>query len=276
MRVKHWTVGAMLTIALAPLGLRAAGGEQTRWTLGDFSWVRRAPIEQGAAPNAQPAQLSPEAIEALLAPVRATVEGKQVPLFTKAELKDLANALGEALALAQPGEDLVLASTARRDRTFARAEGVTARLFVQGGTLNLIVHDARLAFMDRWIDENIQPTFVYGARGTASLAQLQAPRAKRLRPDWLAWPLAPVPASTPAAVAVAAPVAPAPVPEAPPVPAATPVAAPAAAPAPAPAAQDEPYEAKAQRLRTLKRLRDENLISEAEYQEKRAAILKAL
>jgi hypothetical protein len=55
---------------------------------------------------------------------------------------------------------------------------------------------------------------------------------------------------------------------APPPPAATPPSA-----APAEAASGE---AQAQRLRTLKRLRDENLISEAEYNEKRDAILKTL
>ena len=51
----------------------------------------------------------------------------------------------------------------------------------------------------------------------------------------------------------------------------------APAPAPAPAARDEAfYEAQAQRLRALKKLRDENLLSEAEYQEKREAILRTL
>ena len=36
------------------------------------------------------------------------------------------------------------------------------------------------------------------------------------------------------------------------------------------------YEAQAQRLKALKKLREENLLSEAEYQDKRDAILKTL
>ncbi|NWJ40612.1 MAG: hypothetical protein HXX12_06535, partial [Geothrix sp.] len=57
-----------------------------------------------------------------------------------------------------------------------------------------------------------------------------------------------------------------------------PVAATAPRPPAPPAATDDDaaYQAKAQRLRTLKRLREENLISDAEYQERREAILKAL
>ena len=102
---------------------------------------------------------------------------------------------------------------------------------------------------------------------------------------WLTFPLAvqaPSPAALAAPVATVVPVqVAAPVLTAP----AVPVPAPTVAATPAPAAspkgttatgEDAAYEAKAQRLRTLKRLRDENLISEAEYQEKREAILKTL
>lgn len=266
MRLKHWMFRMMPLVALAPLALPAAEAGQTRWNLGDFSWVKRVPAEPGAAPNTQPAHLSAEAIQALLVPVQATVEGKTVSLFTRNELKDLTKALSEALALAQPGEDLILVSSARRGSLYQRAEGLTARLFLQGGALNLIVHDARLAFMDRWLEETILPTFVYGSRQTASAALLQAPGAMRLRPDWLALPLAPATATAPAAAPATAPAA-----------APAPVTAPVPATAPTPAArEEEAYQAKAQRLRTLQRLREDNLISEAEYQAQRAALLKAL
>lgn len=288
MRPRGWMLRTMLLLALAPLALGAGDTGQTKWTLSDFTWVLRVPAEPGAATNAQPAQLSPETLQALLGSVKARVGGKDIPLFTRNELKDLAPALSEAFALAQPGEDLVLVSSSRRGR-FARAEGLTARLFVQDGALNLIVHDARLAFMDRYLEDDVMPTFTYGMRKTTSATLLQAPQAKRLRPDWLAFPLVTVPTQVvaPAPVPVLAP-APVPAPTPALVPAPTPVAAvpvaapvsaapPRAAPEPAPAArEDAAYEAKAQRLRTLKRLRDENLITEAEYQERREAILKSL
>jgi len=264
MRLKASVVGAVLVVALCPLTLSATGPEKTHWNLGEFSWVKRVPAESGAVPNAQPISLSAEGIQALLGPLRAVVDGQEESLFTRDELKGLTSALSEALALAQPGEDLVLVSSVRRGRTFSRAEGLTARLFVQDGALQIIVHDARLAFMDRWLEETIQPTFVYGSRQMASETVLQASGATRRRPDWLALPLALVQPRTPA---------PAPAPISPLVSAAPP----AQAVAPIPATQEAAtYEAKAQRLRNLKRLREENLISETEYQEKREAILKTL
>jgi hypothetical protein len=287
MRRRKWMLWMMLLV-LVPPGLRADDADQARWNLGTFSWVKRAPSEPGAAPNAQPARLSADELQALLAPVRATVEGKAISLFDKSELKELASALSEAFALARPGEDLLLLSTSRRGRYYQRAEGLTARLFVQGGTLNLIVHDARLAFMDRWLEETTLPTFVYGSRNEASETQLQAPQARRLRPDWLAFPLAlqpplPTAPSTPVAAPVPAMVIAPPLAGSPQTPATPSTATPTLAPAPegppkgTPSAGDDAaYEAKAQRLRTLKRLREDNLISEAEYQARREAILKTL
>ena len=294
MRQAAWLTATLLM--LAPSGLRAADpSQQTHWDLGSFSYVKLVPAEAGAAPNAQPAKVSAEALQALLGPVRATIEGKAVALFHPDELKKLAPALSEALALAQPDQDVVLVSTSRRGHYFQRAEAITARCFVQDGALNLLVHDARLAFMDAWVDEDVLPTFVYGSRTAAAGAQLRAPEARSLRPDWLALPLE-LAASAPVspAAAPAAPAAPSPVP--PPVPPVVPPPAPAtpqavaepavpatkpAAPAPeatpaTPTPEEAAYQAKAERLRTLKRLRDDNLISEAEYQAKREAILKAL
>ncbi len=272
MRPKRWMLRMVLLLALAPVALAAEEPGQIKWNLSAFTWVQRVPAEAGAPANEQPAQLGADRLEALLGPVLARVDGKEVRLFGKNELKELASALSEAFALAQPGEDLVLVTTSRHGGgLLERAEALTARLFVQSGALHLIVHDARLEFMDAYIAYNLQPAFVYGSRKTPSAERLQAPGVTRLRPDWLALPLAPAahaPLAAPAPVPPAAPVA---------APALTPPAAPKAAPEPAPsAAEAGAYEAKAQRLRTLKRLRDDNLISEAEYQEKREAILRTL
>lgn len=297
MRYRGWMLRTMLLLVLVPTASWAAATDQTQWKLDGFSWVQRVPAEPGAPANAQPLTLGPEALQSLLARVQARDDGQDVPLFGKDELKELSAALSEAFALAQPGEDLVLLSTNKHSpksgfmaSLLERATALTARLFVRDGALNLIVHDARLDFMDQYLVDNLQPRFVYGSRKQPSAAQLQAPQATRLRPDWLTLPLA-APAPPPVAPAAAPAVAPAtaapvsasvpvvalPVP-APAAATATAPAAPAAAPKAAPAAPaaDAAYEAKAQRLRTLKRLRDENLITEAEYQEKREAILKTL
>lgn len=259
---------ALTLLLLAPLALSAAEPGQTQWQLANFTWVKRVPAEAGAPPNAQPAAIPPAALQALLAPVQATLDGPAIALFAPDELKALAPALSEAFALAQPGEDLILLSSHKRGGGFlAPALGLTARLFLREGALHLLVQEARLAFMDRYAAERTLPTFTYGTRTAASATRLQAPGATRLRADWLALPLAAVQATPVAPIAAAPAVA----------------SGPGPAPAPAPAAPTAPaprdaafYEAQGERLKALKKLRDANLLTEAEYQAKREAILQTL
>ncbi len=264
--------GLMLVLmaALLPgLSARAADPGRTQWKLANFTWVNRIPAEAGAAANGHPAQVSQAVLQKALATVVAQVDGADTPLFEPKEAAALAKALEEAFAAARPSEDLVLLSTQRRGGHFMDpALAVTARLFVKAGALNLIVHDARLDFMDRYSADRTLPTFAYGSRTAGTAVSLKAEGATNLRSDWLALPLAP---AAPPATALA------------PAPASAPVLAPgAAAPAPAaappaaPKPSQEFYDLQYQRLKALKRLRDENLISEAEYQEKREAILKTL
>jgi len=254
MRSKSWMLCPLL-LALAPVALPAAPGGQTQWKLSKVGWVQRVPAEPGAPANAQPAALSADALLAILGPVRAQVAGEDLPLFAKDELKALAKALSEALALATPGEDLLLLSTFKRGGGLLETPvGLTARLFVGDGGLNLIVHDARLPFMDRYLADGTLPTFAYGSRTLAAPADLQAPGARRQRSDWLALPLTAAPTPAPVVAAVPAP-----------------------RPEPLPAVRDAAfYEAQTQRLKALKRMRDEGVLSDAEYTEKRDAILKTL
>lgn len=269
MRSPGWLLRPLL-LALAPLALTAAPGDQTQWKLSKVSWVKRVAAEPGAPPNAQPARLGAEALQTLLEPVRVRLEGGEAALFARDELKALSKALSEALALAQPGEDLLLLSTHKRGGGFMETPlGLTARLFLAEGALQLIVHDARLPFMDRYLADGTLPKFAFGSRTAGAALSLQAPGAVGRRGDWLALPLpAPAPSAPVAAVAAPAPA---------PAPASAPTVLPKAAPEPAPALRDAAfYEAQTQRLKALKRMRDEGVLSEAEYQEKRDAIMKTL
>ncbi|NVO08036.1 MAG: SHOCT domain-containing protein [Rhodoferax sp.] len=114
------------------------------------------------------------------------------------------------------------------------------------------------------------PVYDFGSRSAASGSKIAAAGALQLRSDRLVLNLG---AATPQAAAPAAmaPVAAAAQPAAQPV-------APQAAPAPAAtAARDKAFfEQQAQRLEGLKNLRDKNLITDAEYQQKRAEILQSL
>ena len=263
-QLKPMLQAVLMLLASATLTQAAVPG-QTKWELNNFTWVHRVPAESGAPANAHPATLTADAIQAMLGSVQAVLDEETISLFAKDESRALSKVFAEAFALAQPGEDLILLSTSKRGGGFMEiAMGVTARLFVREGALHLIVHDARLPFMERYLADRTLPTFVYGSRKTASGENLQAPGATRLRGDWLTLPLLTAPAPVPVAAAPAA---------------ITPVVVPPANTSPSnPAlARDAAfYEAQAQRLKALKRLRDESLLSEAEYQEKREAILKTL
>ena len=117
-----------------------------------------------------------------------------------------------------------------------------------GGALQLIVHDTRFEFFDTYRGTRNPPRFIYGSRSSASAVVLEAADTTSRRADW---------------VSIAAAAAPAPV--------AKPVE-PAAAPSKAPEKSDDIE----RRLETLKRLRDKNLISEDEYQQKRKELLQLL
>lgn len=251
---------AMILLPNAPAQPLEPG--RTQWKLATFTWVKRVPAEPGAPPNAHPAQPSEAALLNALGVVNAKVEGTDTPLFTPSELRPLAKALQEAFAAARPSEDLVLLSTQRRGGHFLDpALAVTARLFLSEGALNLIVHDTRLDFMDRYSADRTLPTFIYGSRQTASAVALQAGSVPQLRSDWLALPLRDAPAAA-TAMPAAAQAIPAPA---------------VAVPAPGSSTKDAAfYDLQAQRLKALKRLLDEHLLSEAEYQQKREEILKSL
>ncbi|WP_257313902.1 SHOCT domain-containing protein [Geothrix fuzhouensis] len=268
MRYRNGVIPALLlALTLLPGGpAKGAEARKTHWKLANFSWVNQVPLEAGAAANDHPAKVPEAVLLKVLGSVQVRMEETDTPLFEEKELVPIAKALQEAFASARPSEDLILLSTQRRGGHFMDpAQGVTARLFLKGGELNLIVHDARLDFMDRYSADRTLPTFAYGSRTAGGPAvSLKAEGATQRRPDWLALPLV-VPAAPQASAPALVP--------------ATPLATspgPGATPPSTPKPDQAFYDLQYQRLKALKRLRDENLISEAEYQEKREAILKTL
>ena len=260
------------------------------WTIGDYSWVQLADKERGAPDNQHPAAISSEQLRTLLGSVQTTVDGKTSSLFSSFELGDVAGALSKAFAAAKPGDDVLLVTSARHEGFEFTPHAVTARLFVQGGALNLIVHDARYDFFNQTRGSNRPPNFTFGSRESAGADPLGSNLGANRRKDWLALNVAASATVAAPAVQVPGPITPAGVaPPAAPAPAAvapgaaaTPAAAAPATPAvPAPAAtppvHDKAwYDQMETRLEALKRLRDRNLISEDEYQKKRREILDAL
>ncbi|KQW00253.1 SHOCT domain-containing protein [Rhizobacter sp. Root1221] len=260
-----------LDFVLGGMPPKESAGEKLVFRINELSAIQLVPRE-GGVPNQHPRVVEPEVIRQQLSALRLTPpKGAVEPLFGEAESADLAEPIARALAAAKPDQDLLLLSTSRRDGSyFSPPVGLTARLFVANDRLNVIVHDARNEYYSRWRGTSIRPDFTFGSRTAASKTNLLAQAGVLQRPDWAALPLVPL-AADPAKPAVAP--APVVVQVAPYV---APAAAPAAvAPAPAAAPAVAPSEAE-NRLRTLKRLRDGGLISEEEFQQKRAEVLKAL
>lgn len=254
-----------------------ADPRQRSWIVRDFTAIRLVPREAGSPPNEQPATLEAETLRQLLSPLRFAVGTNTQPLFATDELVELLDPLREAFAAAGPDDDLLLLTSSRRGGgVFQAPLAVTARLFVQGGQLQVIVNDARYEFYNDYRGSGRAPQFTFGSRAKTGKVTLRSAVGAQPRADWVSLPLtaaAAAAAPTPAAVVTPAP---APATQAAPAPVARP-APPAAAAAPALRPRDPGFADEVeQRLTTLKRLRDRGLISEEEYQQKRREILQAL
>lgn len=260
---------------------KAAPGQRS-WPIHEFTAIRLVAREAGAPANEHPATLEAETLRQLLAPLRFAVGTNAQPLFATDELSDLLDPLREAFAAAGPNDDLLLLSSSRRGGgVFQQPLAVTARLYVQGGQLQVIVNDARYEFYNDYRGTGRTPQFSFGSRGKTGNVALRSSIGTLPRADWVTLPLtAAAAAAMPAAQALPAAVAPAAVAPAAAAPRAPAVVAPAPAPTtatPALRPRDPGFADEVeQRLTTLKRLRDRGLISEEEYQQKRREILQAL
>jgi hypothetical protein len=260
----HLVAGVLCLMGAA--GSLLGGTPRSQWKLGEFSWVKRQRAETGAPANAHPAKVEAEGLRRSLIQVQFKGEKGFEPLFAPEELAPLVEPLREALSVAEPGEDLVLLSTHKRGGSFFSSPyGLTARFFVQDGSLNVLVHDTRLDFVDRYRGMQTLPEFRFGSRTVASEVEVKCPEANSRRRDWLQFPLASLSAPT------EPPRAASPLPEGP---RAATVTPPAAA---MPKVRDSAYyEELEKRLRVLKRMREENLITDEEFLKKRQEILEGL
>jgi hypothetical protein len=245
--------------AAAPLPMESAPAKPGKrsWSIREFTSIQLVRREPGSTANQHPSAIAPAVIGQQLAAIQFVSGSVAQRLFSSDEVAELAAPLSQAIASAGPDDDLVLLSTSRRGEGFlSPPTGVTARLFVRDGLLQVLVNDTRLDFINKYRGTNIEPEFAFGSRAKAGSAVIQSAEGRSIRPDWLALSLAV--AANPSTAAPAVP------------PAA------AAAPATLPAAPSASAEDIERRLTTLKRLRERNLITEEEYQAKRREILRQL
>jgi hypothetical protein len=253
------------------------------WSAND-QWVKIEPQDDAAAPpNDHPAQLASEAVSNALAALRIrivdedTAAEAQRSVFTAEELRNLAPRIASGLAKAGPRQDVTFSTIGSHPRSaggLVKDPGVNAgRVFYDDGKINVIFGELQSGYRKRLVYGQRTEDFTPRQQGSRSKAAEQelalAARpgvelhsdAGGVRNDWVEIDSAAV-ASGAAAVAQA----PA---------AATGPAATAAGSGEGPAAPKSGADLE-QRLKTLKELRDKNLISEEAYRAKMQELLSEL
>jgi hypothetical protein len=275
--------GRFFFFIAASLFLAAPAGAETVWQK-DNDFVRIEKADGQAAPSTLP-KLSADAVRAVLAAVRVSGDGESGPLFDEGQLSLVAGPIARGLADAGPGRDVVFAVHAHAGFMdyLGPPRSTAGRVFIDGDSIGLIVgmvHDtyltgaftpdpARIRTGSRLTPQETEHRLVPG--GPVSLAM--AGRTDWVRISSVAWtgtygmPMTQAPAPVQAApTATAAPMpTPAPAVAVPNTPAAT-----LAAPAPQDPNQIE------QRFAALKRLLDNHMISQDEYDHAKADLLKAM
>lgn len=265
--------------AAALLMAAPAGAVETVWQKGnDFVRIEKAD-GGGTSPSTLP-KLSADAVRAVLASVQVTGDGETGPLFDGDQLSILAAPVAQALAQAAPGQDVAFAvhgQTGILDY-LGPPRATAGRIFIDGDSVGLIIgmvhgtfltstfaaDPSRIRTGSRLSAQETEHRILPGGAVTLAVAG---------RGDWAkissyAWtgtygmPMAQTPAAAPLApaAAVAAPMQAAP---------ATPAAT-MSAPVPQDPAQIE------QRFAALKRLLDNHMISQDEYDHAKADLLKAM
>jgi hypothetical protein len=236
-----------LVLLWGPLvAVTAPPATRRTWELSLFTWIRRMPAEKGAPANDHPRRVEVATLAKALGSVRFVSGKAEESLFEPSEAMELGRIMAEALALVEPSEDLELLSTSKRNGgLFDSSLAVTARIFLRQGRLNLIVRDTRLDFMGAYNLDFRMPKFRFGSRTEAGAVILRSEGAESPRPDWLVFPLR-APDSTAAPTQSAGPTAVAP-----------------------PASLEG-------RLRALKQLREQNLITEEDYTRRKQELLKEI
>jgi Short C-terminal domain len=166
-----------------------AGEERPQaWNIAEYSAVRLVPIEPGSAPNQHPQDLPMERIERWLS--QARLQGGREALFTRDEVEAVAKGVAGALKVARADQDVILLSSARRSGPLTPMLSITARLFVADGALQMLVHDDRLNIVTPYRAQQRMPMLAFGSRASASQVTLQRDGPAGPRPDWLDWSLA--------------------------------------------------------------------------------------
>lgn len=282
-RAAQWTSGALALVGAITCAADAPRNVIVLWSAND-QWVKIEPQDDAAAsPNDHPAQLASEAISNALAALRIrivdedTAAEAQRSVFTAEELRNLAPRIASGLAKAGPRQDVTFSTIGSHPRAaggLVKDPGVNAgRVFYVDGKINVIFGELQSGYRKRSVYGQRTEDFTPRRQGSRTKAaehewalaarpgvELHS-NASGVRNDWVE-----IDGAAVASGAAAVSQAPA---------AATPPAATAAGSGEGPAATKSGVDIE-QRLKTLKELRDKNLISEEAYRAKMQQLLSEL
>jgi hypothetical protein len=277
--LRRLIVAAILAASLS-LPDAQANAASVVWQQKD-DFVRIEPAE-GAKPNLpgnRVPTLSPDAVRAVLSAIKLSGDGGQTPFLDDDQIALVAEPVSRALRSAGPNEDVAFAVHYASIMSMIGPPKTTGgRIFVDGDAVGVIIGQVQESYTHNWVNldsskirtgsrlASQQTNYRVVPNGFVALAQPDRGDWVRVSPAvWLgpnfAAPAA-APMSVPAAPAAAA---------VPPTPAAAPMPAAPAAPAAAP-----PPPGIEERFAILKRLYDQHLITEAEYEKSKASLLQGL
>ena len=241
--------------------------KKLKW--GDWDSLQLVVRGSGSTPNSHPVQLDPEQLTKALTAIQGRPFKDTKPVFSKDEVKRLVPAIIAGLRAASPDQELAFVSTGQHAWTglVAPVLGNSGRIFYADGRLNLIFGMLHNDFpLNQGNRDNASFTarpdvkINFGSRSSMTqgieITGVTEGEAKLVRNDWIAITVGPAAAATAAAPASSSNRA--------------------ASPAASDPGTDAFYSKQEGRLKALQRLRDQGLITDAEYQAKRAQIVKDL
>jgi len=240
---------------------------------GALAYVRIEAREPGSVPNQHPDAIDAAALRDALKSLKAA-GSKDMPLFIDAEIDEIAAPLARALARATPEQDVCFAVSGKHGRFGPLSPRLVtaARVFRADGHLNmvfgLVQHDWDNTFHANGVVIAFEPGHRAGPIKYEAGVAVDPAKGTSRRSDWIVFNDTALAAATAPAAAAAPATASAPPPVASP-----PAAAP---PAAAPTAPAGLYGTVSERLRTIRKLLDDGLITQQEYEDKRRQILRDL
>ena len=251
-----------------------AGSPDDTMKWGEWDFLRIDTRGAQAQPSAQPVQLTADQVATALAGIKIQGFKQTNTLFSEDEVRRFAPAIAIGLAKANAYQDLIFVSTGQHSWSGLMAPLLSnsGRIFFADGRLNLILGSAHVDFLaDLRQGSRQAPKFDFGSRGTraqkVNILGVEKGEAKIIREDWIAISIDSVAAPAIVPAASANPIDRNRI---------SPVQQAQPAAQAAPAAEDPFYGKQEARLRALKRMRDQGLITDEEFQQKRADVLKNL